>query len=112
MTSTVIEKKKTMQVTTLVPSSVVGKILILWLRDGVYYHNFKEVKVIGAVPIKRPETEFSEFRIIEYNPQTKEILVSWNHVSTKNMKWFSIWYDSNEDWVKLMDIDFVFIRSR
>jgi len=99
-----------MQVTTLVPSSVVGKILILWLRDGVYYHNFKEVKT-GADPVNRPETEFHEFRILDYSSQTKEILVR-KDVTTMNMKWFSIWYDSNQDWVKLMDIDFLFISYR
>ena len=92
--------------TTLVPASIIGKVFF------VDPHLMDKIVSCLATPHKVALTEgynYWECRINHYRPETGEILLRLD-TCTNNSKWFKMWQEINQDWVKELQIKYIFIE--
>lgn len=92
--------------TTLVPASIIGKIFIV--------NKVRRATVVSTsvVPEKVATVDgyrYWECRIKHYRPETGEILLRLDSC-TNSEKWYGLWYQANEDWVKELNVKYIFIE--
>lgn len=105
--SPAIEKKKTMQSTILVPSSIIGKVFI----TGMFAISQADVKMqvaLGKIE-QTKDRRYWECRVLSYRPETGELLLRLDSTHN-NDKLFNIWLDANQDWVSVLSVRYIFIQ--
>ena len=92
--------------TTLVPSSIIGKVFIL----GPLPANSPIQIQCSLAKIGRTDGyQYWECLILHYMTDTGEILLRLDNV-TNSIKWFDLWYSTNKDWVAELNVKYIFIE--
>jgi len=88
---------------TLIPASIIGKVFI----TGMFANTRMQV-ALGKMGLTK-DREFWECRIMNYRPETGEILLRLDSTHN-NRKLFDIWLSANQDWVSELHVKYIFIE--